>query len=261
MNSDAEKDSLEQILVNWSEAHEPQQPDLLALQQRIINALQRNAESSDADSANRSVHELLSTKRGRYGAVIITAAAMLLVALTLRFQLRPTPMRSSETIAEASAWQSPESLKKHAALFQELQQLFDQRIRCVAESDQTLTFELVEEGELPDPESWRPLSIRIVLQRRVPGERDWTPVSHVNVVSKPEQVCRLTLGPSQLRLWAFRLPDGMILVESEFPLTDGMGPRMAASQLLPEGEAREVLSVVSDGVEYRVMESAVWLEG
>ena len=99
-----------------------------------------------------------------------------------------------------------------------------------------------------------PLIVRVVVERRAAGTPDWKIVWATDVVARNQEsvVLRSAEGaaPAALSLWAYRLPDGKVFVESDLTLSAaGRAIQSASTNILEDNRTTEVGTVDADGAE------------
>ena len=76
------------------------------------------------------------------------------------------------------------------------------------------------------------------------------------------QVVAQPVGEGVLSLWAYRLPDGTVFVESDLVLPERLASvETATTNILENNRATEIGIFESDGAHYRILQTAAALDG
>ncbi len=156
-----------------------------------------------------------------------------------------------------------EQLVAKARLFAEMRAVFGNQLDWIAE-----TTDRVEIGLIKDPAAARQpglLVVRMVVERRSTATSDWKTVWSADVVAPNEESVTLRpvpgASPATLSLWAYRLPDGMVFVESKLTLSDRQAAILSSSEsILENNRPTEVSAMDADGAQYRVLHTAATLD-
>jgi len=146
-------------------------------------------------------------------------------------------------------------------LFGELQRLFSERLRWVAEFNGDVS---VGVDELPGgtDSTARRLAVRLVVVARGAADATWRPLWRGDILLREDE--RIALGADRrdvdrLTLWAHTLPDGKIAVEADMHLDAPVRITSVTDTVLVDGIPTEVACLHSGGSEYRVLQSVKML--
>ena len=148
-------------------------------------------------------------------------------------------------------------------LFGEMQRLFPERLRWVAESADAVALG-VDGGAGAADERSRPLLVRVVVVARNRGEEGWRPVWRRDVLLHADQFVEVSPtpgAPDRVLLWTHVLPDGAIAVETDLRLTEPVRMELSHASAAAAGQAAGSSAFEREEVEYRVVQAArsVWM--
>jgi hypothetical protein len=282
-------DDLDRLLQTWQAGRQADAERLSALQRQIAARLAEErplgAGLERAPQNDRST----GRRRGLVASAALATAAAVLLAVGIGFWLRRTgddPTRHDLPVAShspdgsvASGSLSKTDLLAKARLFAEMQAVFGDQLGWLAETADDLDLGLADEsapqrgekqglagGRAVPTGDERPLVVQIVVQRRSAGNADWNDVWSTEVIARDQQPVALrpdgAAMPAALTLWAYRLPDGMLYVESDLALGGTSADVKAVSRdLLENNRATQIGVVDAGGDEYRILETAATLDG
>jgi hypothetical protein len=278
-------DDLDHLLETWAAGREASAERLSALGQQIAAQL--------ADKAPLAVvpDSRSSRQVGRLGlggfslrggpAWFLAGAASVALVVAGSFWLHgdrpqePTIAGKSAPVLPTGYASLPhEQLLAKARLFAEMQTVFGGQLEWIAETTDHVELGLGKVATAskdpgskgPGSREHGPLIVRVVVERRAAGTADWKVVWATDVVALDQEPVTLRAAegtiPAALSLWAYRLPDGMVFVESDLTLS-GLKSALesASSNILENNRATEVGSVDVDGAEYRILQTAATLDG
>jgi hypothetical protein len=258
---------LDDLLQAWTRRRAADAPTLERLTARILadcSSLVPESGGQAGDLVGRP-----ATARLRQSPAWLVAAVSLLIALGLGYATaRLGGWNPSESPAEdavpAFAQLDPSALRTAATLVSELESLFDQRLQWVAESGGQVRLEIAEPGELVGAQPTVVLRI-VAIQRDLKGKTArllWT----AQVVGGDQQVVRLehdvagSLEEPRLQVWAFALPDGRIMVDSEFRLAGPMRLHVASGGVQDSGIPTKVYASRQGDSEFEVYQTVALLK-
>lgn len=217
-----------QLLHDWATRNEPATIESERLQNRIVAQLaniERTAMSGQSGVRGRST----TTS----AIALVAVAASLLAAVTVFWSGRRDGSERSVDLASLPA----SDLAARQSLFNELDRMFDGRWRWLSEVNGRVHLETDESSaspsDLPSEES-SGVAMRLTIVQRRPGEAKWNVVWEASVLARSEEWVRLPVelpGDNSVSLWAYSLPDGSVLVESDVTLTVPVAVRVSDQQV------------------------------
>ncbi|HTU25769.1 MAG TPA: hypothetical protein VMF30_10245 [Pirellulales bacterium] len=230
---------------------------------------------------------------GQRGVWFLAVAASLLLAFATRHWLSVEPLPLPDSQVEPLAGRrgpggpagpprqvavaehlGKESLAAKARLFAEMQAVFGDRFQWVAETADRVELGLAEEAPAaepspgpPTPTAAAPLAVQVVIERKEPGTGEWQTLWASEVIARDQEPIVLSgaeptgpdsMGAESLALWAYRLPDGMLFVETALSRS-GM-VQANASSILEDNHTSQVEMTDGTGAEYRIFQSAAALD-
>jgi hypothetical protein len=192
------------------------------------------------------------------------AAAAMLLAWLLSFAHRtPAPLVAREETGELLppvVGLPKAQLIAKARLLAAAEELFNGRLAWMAEEGRDVQLGLTDAATLS--QAAPPIVFRLVILARKSDTKNWRPIWQADLVTRDEQLVELTPGKSdksQLRLWAYALPDGQIAVDSDLLFTGAIPIHSASSGVQQGGVPRQVFSLQNDDGEYRVFQTVDFL--
>jgi hypothetical protein len=271
MNADNQNESeqLDQVLQAWAARHAPQEETIERLRRQISQSLAADLPTSDAAAPIATRSRMWWPRVRLPGAAwfALGAAASLLIALSYMWLAGPQPQPvadpgTPESLPPSFAWLQQDQLENKSRLLSELERLFDNRLQWVAETSSGVKMGL-QEDDVPPAENAAPVVVRVVVVRKQAGDASGMPVWAIDVVSRSEQVMRLTgdiADGAQLSLWAYALPDGTIEVDTDFQWDGPIPVRANSSRLQHSGVPVKVHSAREGDVEYEVFQTVSLLD-
>ena len=285
---------LDQLLQQWADGHTASDAELNQLKQRIVTNIGRETaepvgvnDAGDATWLSRGASSDHSADRlgqennksqsdsttrlhrdrtaGRFGqrhrqfALGVAAGVLLMVGLLTLWQPesghdeRPMP---PPVWPPAYTWLQESQRRDKAVLLQEMESLFDGRSVWFAETGEKIDVGVLNRSKLTEAD---PVAVRLVVERRKVADTEWTPVWTVDVITRSEEVVRLTpkaQKATQLAMWSYVLPDGMIAIDTDLTLGDSTVFETATSSVQSDGRPVEIFSAIVDGYEIRVFQTA-----
>ncbi len=281
MNSNADEQKLDLLLIQWADQCSSKQR-LADLHDRIVSALVE----SDSDFAVTEVpasgsnsrrlpateqwtsQQYHRTRSHWVSGFAVGTVLTILVTLGMRLCLTDHSSASYDSdLPPEYAWLQKEQIHNKAILFEEMENLFDHKLAWVAETGQKLEFGLdpsvqhdADQGD--QIQSRECLAVRIIIEQRQPGNGAWKLVWAMDVTAQDEGLVRVAephTGKNSLLLWAYRLPDGAISVESEIELAGGNQMHVQAAGLHQNAVPVKVLTALQNGTEYRIFQAVAVL--
>lgn len=267
---DGPDERLDGLLRRWAESRASTDEQIAKLRERISSTV-KTAALVDIPPMQRPHKGLVVA--GRVAWFCLGAAAAVLVAGLLWPVRSPEPRVVSPDVADvpqiqqngipAFAALKRDQLTARAVLLKEMENVFPDQLRWVAESEDKVSVGLLSEAR----PAWRetaPIAIRVVVVSRKTSNQDWTPVWTVDVVTRGEEVVALTpqcSGVGKLLLWTYLMPDDMVAVDGSIALPDPSPVHCSFSGIQQEGTTKAVLWVQADHVEYRVFQTVALISG
>ncbi|HLQ44336.1 MAG TPA: hypothetical protein VK137_06385 [Planctomycetaceae bacterium] len=205
---------LDQLLRGWADRNEPPEAAFDELRQRIQKCGRRSVCQSTDDSRARQAGSLPHVTA--WWAIAAVAASLLAAVIVLRE--RP----HSESLASDPLSLPTESLSARQMLFVELDRLFDGQWRWLGEVNGRAHLQTDDSPSSAHDESSDGLAVRLTVVQRRRGEANWHVVWEASVLARSEEWVRLPAeltGDNAVSVWAYSLPDGSTLVESDVALT------------------------------------------
>ena len=257
--SDLESNKLDNLLRDWASQTTPDVDHLAKLQDQILH---------DWDAENR-VSTLAATvpersRSPRSGLAVGIAVGALATALVVLLWNAATNEPPNNIIANgrdqpppAFAWLSDSQLANKAILRDEMLAMFDQRFGWIAETGENLEVGLDGRVDSHDSPS---VAVRLIVERRNITSEDWNIVWAVDVVTLSEERVEITPQSwdlSDVRLWAYALPDGMVSLDTELNIKGF--PHMMTENLQRDGTPEVIFQTRSGPDEIRVLQAAAVL--
>ena len=272
-------DNLDRLLRYWASGEQPDQAHLEMLRRRISQAADSlegagtevgSIPDDDPTAGPRRKALLPTTWSSRLAWFTLGAAAAILAAVVLVSRLGPD--RAEDTSGERLAEVPPEvrldrqQLAAQAELLAAMKEVFAGRLTWIAESDGKVILGIEPETQ-PPPDGSQPITIRLVVMARRPGESTWRRRFSVDCIVPNEQLVELAPqdeSGAQLALWAHLQPDGMIAVDTSLGLGargEGQDPQPSTlnTQLFQPQVPRRILTLQTDQHEYQVFQTVAVL--
>lgn len=215
---------LNQLLNDWASRRAPTSERIESLQAQIRERLL--TEVADASLLEPTVrlertaaHD--SAKSGSSIALVMVVASLLL-AVTMFW---PRPRSESFRSTNIAAGSVPSNdLSARQPLFRELDRMFDSHWLWLGEVNGRVHLQTDEPAQstMRQRENNSGVAVRLTLVQRRPGEMKWRVVWDASVLTRTEEWVQLpdeATGARAVSLWAYALPDGSVLVESDVSLT------------------------------------------
>ncbi len=205
------------------------------------------------DPANRGTRRR-TTLRPRF-AEFAVCATLLLTVVGLWWSPLPEVSRPA---LETSLESLHDTAEGQARLLHACQDLFADQLAWVADSQSQTEVGL---RESPSSDAVDPLGIRVALARRKRGSRNWNLVWTTDIVTTSSQPVRPEKAVADARLgdvnpiselWAYRLPDGLVYVESRVRFDPPRSNPEQSIGLLEPDQPTLVARVNANGDEYRL---------
>lgn len=262
--NETNRDPLDRLLRDWASRHEADSGSLDRIQAAISQSLEQD------DTWRPGAPSLAVPGRWQSRAIwplIGVVAALLLAMVSVMFWSPKPPAIArhapSESGGDVQAGITAEQIVHDTKLFAELDRVFGKQLRWVAESDGILELGIEPNASAALPANSQPVTIRFMVVKRGPGDRDWSVVWTVNLVARNEQLVQLQSAVTdapRLMVWTYALDDGKVACDAELSLGGSQAWRMKASELQSAGDVKELASPSEGGVEYRVYQAVQLLD-
>lgn len=252
------QDRLDKLLKQWAAAHATSEEHARKLSDRIADELAASHLRVLDPAADWRVPR---PRRRRLPWAPLGIAAALLVAATVSLFLRwpSVPdgvVPDSEAASSPAAAIDPAELHAGARLFQEMEALFANDLRWVADTDDTVRLGVRPTSGAPVAGETR-LMIRVVVLRRGRDATSWHELMKADLFARSQELVEAVLDPkldNRLVLWAYALPDGKVAIDSSLRLTTPIRASVDATNVLTPGKSASVLSLETEDAEYRICE-------
>ncbi len=202
----------------------------------------------------------------------LVAAASLLVALGLGYagfrlgsQDPPDSIApATDTAVPAFAQLDPPAMHTAATLLAELERIFDQRLQWVAETSGQVRLGIAEPGSHVGGQPT--VLVRITVVQRDPARATFQLLWSAQVVGGDQQLVRLGNGPGgaadepRWQVWAYALPDGRIMVDSELRLPGPVRLHVACGGVQDSGVPTKVYAGRQGDGEFEVYQTVAILK-
>jgi hypothetical protein len=146
-------------------------------------------------------------------------------------------------------------------LFAEMQRMFADNLAWVAETNGDVLLG-VEPEPRPSADDGRPIVVRLLVMTRQPGHTAWTRQRSIDLIVRDQEFVELAPPDGwdqNLAVWAFRMPDGMIAVDTSLAIRTADAQPACHSGVQRPKVPRQILQLKSDGAEYRVFQTVAVL--
>jgi hypothetical protein len=271
--SHSRDDNLDRLLRDWAAAEQPDEAHLAALRERISRA----ADASPghlAEVIGAGDHDLMAADgrksispaqwAGRWGWLALGAAAAILAAVFMFSRLGPERGRDGQRRQSADL-PAEVRLDRHqlaaqANLFAAMEEVFADRLTWMAEAEGKVMLGIESENPAP-PDGSQPITIRLVVVAREPGEAAWHRRFSVDCIARSEQLVELAPpegAEAGVAFWAHVLPDGMIAVDTRLDVA-GAYPEACSSAVQRPRVPMQILDLRTKRSEYRVFQTVAVL--
>jgi hypothetical protein len=271
MNKTRSDTGLDELLRRWADSRR-ESGDLKRLQAQILATCREQAGDDGVGQPQPSADVGRGPQRRGWSAVWFAAGAIAatVVALCCYSLLGPRPdgpNGAGPLPPELVVLQESELAEK-VVLANEMDKLFGDRFQWIGETADRVLLEVGESDTTSDadgPRSAR-LAVRVIAVRRGADEEKWTPIWAADLVTRQEQVVRLTPDPvgspdgADFSLWAYALDDDTIVVDSELSLGE-VSLSSTFNGVQRSGVPVTMHTVQQDAVQYCVFQTVVILDG
>ena len=244
------KTNLDDRLKSWTSSHAPSDEHLLALTQRITH---------EARQVRHEAHQAELSAISGWGKL---AYAGLGAALTCLVFVLAGSLLLSRTAREGSqlttlAGISSEQLAAQGRLFREMNRMFTEGLRWVAQSDGEVGIGLDTESGLAGREA-APLLVRVTVLARADGATDWHQAWSADMMVRDQDVVEVAPDPrshNKLTVWVYALEDGKLAVDTRVALNLPVTLESRLNTVVARGLPTEIASTRVGGAEYRIFQT------
>ncbi len=257
------KNELDDLLRKWSAARRKSDVELRPLARRITGeALRRRNRPDAAPQAEDNRRKRLPALAAGWVAGL-TVAALIAAAVLLHNGPPPVADRGNDDPAEiAAAGISREELAELRRLFDEMEYLFDDQFRWLAEHNGKVNLSVDSLRGGPAAGS-KPVFYRLTVVAGSERTGEWETVWNADILLRSEEQVNIRTGRcglEELVLWVYPLPDGAVAVDADLKLDKPGGAVSKSAVLQRAGVPLEILSVRDGETEYRVLQTVSTLE-
>lgn len=147
-------------------------------------------------------------------------------------------------------------------VFNEMENLFQDRLRWIVSSGNNVQMGIAGEGEAVA--GTRPMLVRVVVLRRGIGENKWKSIWDTDVLARGEEFVESAPNPgrdNRLCVWVCPNVDGTLVVESHVALEAPVEIASSTSSVVKPGAPVQLLSLRTDEADYCVYQTVDWLNG
>jgi len=266
-------DNLDRLLRDWTAAGQPDEAHLQALRERISRAAEQleghvaeviGVGDDDLTAGDGRKTRSPATWPGRLGWFALGAAAAILAAVFVVSRLGPDRGRDGQRQQWADL--PPEvrldrhQLAAEASLFAAMKEVFADRLTWMAEADGKVILGIDPENPASVGGS-QPITIRLVVMAREPGETAWRRCFSVDCIVLSEQLVELAPADgaeARVAFWAHVLPDGMVAVDTSLDVAEAYGETSSSAVQRPQ-VPMQILDLRTNENEYRVFQTVAVL--
>jgi hypothetical protein len=190
-------------------------------------------------------------------AIVLVVVGLSIQRLTNEPQIAqqvPPPVPSQNEYAPPTVVAAQKAL-----LFDELEQVFGGQFCWVAETGNDVRLGMCPHDE-PIDKQHPAVSVRLVVVQRIKGQQQWSPVWSMDVTTRSEHLVRTGPGDTNVALWVYRMPDGMLAVDSDLTLSGPVQLQSTYSGIQQFDVPSEIHTATIDDSEYTVFQTIVLLD-
>ncbi len=256
-------DPLDELLRQWTEHHILPQPDIDRLKARIVRSLDEVAERAEHSRPVPLSTQFMRRPLRAYSAIGVIITVLIMMALSFIGQTDPNGNRSTalhDRFPPSYTKLPVIHLQDKAILLKEVESLFDGGKVWLLETGADVKIGLADHSPHHDA---RPVTVRIIVERREVGRTDWAMVWSADVITRSEEVIRFQpnfASEAQLALWTYVLPEGLISIDVELTLPESMKVNLMSSSLQESQKPQQVSSARANNYEFRLFQTAALLD-
>lgn len=244
-------EQLDDLLKRWASAKTPSPAKLSRLKEQILADVSAEPPAGLARPIERS-----SQDSRRWPVILI---AMLSVGICFfAFLKPPADVDPSDNAVPSYAGLDEKELADKATLLRETSALFERQLGWLAETGGQMEMGVLDRALW---EESQPIAVRLVIERRGPGDPEWSLFCQVDVLAFSEEVVRVSpqcQNAAELTIWSYVLPDGLVAIDTNLSFSEN-GLSLSTNQLHEDADPRELMAVSHDRYEFRVFQSAAVL--
>jgi len=249
MTDDSEQ--LDDLLKRWASMKTSSPAKLSRLKDQILAEV-----SAEPPAGLARPIEPTSNDSRRWPVILI---AMLCIGICfLAFLKPPAEVDSFDETSPTYAGLAEKELLEKATLIRETSALFERQLGWLAETGGQMEMGVLDRALW---EESQPIAVRLVIERRRPGDRTWSLFCQVDVLAFSEEVVRVSpqcQNAAELTLWSYVLPDGLVAIDTNLSLAEN-ALSLSTNQLHEDAGPRELMAVSHGQYEFRVFQSAAVL--
>ena len=241
------RDKLDKVLKQWAAAHATSEEHARKLADQIGDELTAGG-SPVLDPAVDGRVPIPHRRKPAYAALGIAAALLIAATVSLLSRWASVP----EDLASIG----PSELQASARLFHEMEMLFADDLRWVADSDNEVRLGVRPVSGGPIARA-TPLLIRVLVLQRNSSEASWHEVMKADVLTRSQELVEVVPDPkldNRLLLWAYVIPDGKVAIDSSIRLTTPIRASVDVTNVLTPGKPANVFSLETEDAEYRIFQ-------
>lgn len=241
---------LDQELKDWSESKRADQDHLT----KLANSIHKNVVEARMDVlADEYPGNILGLKVAYAGLGAAVASIIFLLVGVVSNGPSPEPGTPSPQYATISA----KDVQTSSTLFAEMEKMFSERLKWVAESngDVGLGIESVPDAELSGSV---PMLVRLVVVAQDQTTDESRTVWQADVLVRGEEFVEISPNrgaDNKLGLWVYPLEDGKIALDTSLSLDAPVRLESRANRIASRGKPEEIMCLHTDGIEYRVFQT------
>ncbi len=248
-------DKLNDFLTSWAAKKAPAQEHLDRLASRIrVEAVSTRATARAAEYAV-AMPVAFWAKLGYAATGAVVAIAVL--AGWLHVQIPVAQQQAPASAPGQLAAIDQHRLGAETKLFSEVQRMFNDQLRWIAQSDGDMGIGV--ESELATAKgNPAPFLVHLVAVSRTEGESEWRQVWSADVILRGEDMVEVVPNgkkDNSLALWVYPLQDGKIAVDTSLALTSPFRLASRAGAVVQRGKPSEIAALRTGNTEYRVFQT------
>lgn len=251
------KTDMDSLLKQWNARHAPGTEHLDRMADRIsVEAARRRYLGCLAPAATGM------TLWGKWVYGTLGACAAILVMAIVLGHFGKTSARESGASLAGLAKPSAVQVGTFQELFAETTRLFPKQLRWIVQSNGDIGLG-VESGGNSDVADTPVMLVRLVLVKRVAGEKTWKPAWTTDIVMRGEdrvEIATNLKGHNKVTLWLYPLDKGMVAVDTSIAIDQPLRVSARLDTVVGMGVPTEVAASAMGGDEYKVLQTVQPLE-
>ena len=245
--------SLDNLLKEWAARQEPDSARFNTLAGQIMHDVGRRTRVIDDEIA----FTIPFSQKLRY-AGLGAVAALVVCLLCMHVQVSVVPQSTGAGVP-AFAAVSAQEVGAGAKLFTEMERLFSDHLKWVAQSNGDVGIGVEPEGSLISADSsGKPVLVRLTVLSRKTGEKEWRKAWNTDVVMRREQLVEIAPNEksgNKLALWVYPLADGKLAVDTNIALVQPATIASRSNMVVAHGQVADIAQLRAGNEEYRVLQS------